>query len=196
MARDASAANRVATTESLRAEAINHFRNKIGTKRTSQDVGAFVRFRGAADKHARVASTALDVNDPHVEILCAASARVKVRIFYQPLTAPTGLGLLVAFRGGSFPGRAARGSVAPRKMACRPPAGKQALAVQGHQLAHKGGAAWWLPLSNREREWTPRRATLLCSPPCRCSAQASPGVGVTLFWDRSFLRSVQLPFSA
>src|SRR5438874_3700197 len=62
MARDASAANRVATTESLRAEAINHFRNKIGTKRTSQNVGAFVRFRGAADKHARVASTALDVN--------------------------------------------------------------------------------------------------------------------------------------
>jgi hypothetical protein len=27
----ASAANRVATTESLQAEAINHFRNKIGT---------------------------------------------------------------------------------------------------------------------------------------------------------------------
>src|SRR5262249_17305745 len=27
----------------------------------------------------------------------------------------------------------------------------------------------------REREWTPRRATLLCSPPFRSSAQASPG---------------------
>jgi hypothetical protein len=31
----ASAANRVATTESLRAEAINHFRNKIDPKQTS-----------------------------------------------------------------------------------------------------------------------------------------------------------------
>src|SRR5262245_46633040 len=45
-----------------------------------------------------------------------------------------------------------------------------------------------LPLSNREREWTPRRATLLCSPPCHSSAQASPGFGVTLFWVRSFFR--------
>src|SRR5215471_13993400 len=51
-------------------------------------------------------------------------------------------------RGGvSFPGRAARGSVAPRKMACRPAAENVvALAVQGHQLAHRGGAAWSLPL--------------------------------------------------
>jgi hypothetical protein len=37
----------------------------------------------------------------HVEIVCAASARVNVRIFYQPLTAPAGLGLLgVASRRG------------------------------------------------------------------------------------------------
>jgi hypothetical protein len=36
-----------------------------GTKRTSQDVGPFVRFRGK-DIHARVASTASVVNDPHV----------------------------------------------------------------------------------------------------------------------------------
>jgi hypothetical protein len=35
-----------------------------------------------------------DFDDRHVEIFCAASARVNVRIFYQPLTAPTGLGLL------------------------------------------------------------------------------------------------------
>jgi hypothetical protein len=43
--------------------------------------------------------------------------------FTNSLTPPTGLGLLASLRGGSFPGRAARGSVAPRKMACRPPAG-------------------------------------------------------------------------
>ena len=35
-----------------------------GTKRTSQDVGPFVRFRAKADIHARVASTASVVNDP------------------------------------------------------------------------------------------------------------------------------------
>jgi len=29
------------------------------------------------------------------------------------------------------------------------------------------------------QEWTPRRAILLCSPPCRCSAQASPGFWIT-----------------
>jgi hypothetical protein len=43
--------------------------------------------------------------------------------FTNSLTPPTGLGLLAAARGGFFPGRAARGSVAPRKMACRPAAG-------------------------------------------------------------------------
>jgi hypothetical protein len=85
------------------------------------------------------------VDNRHVEIVCAASARVNVRIFYQPLTAPTGLGLLASPRGGALPGRAARGP-APRKMACRPLAGKQSFAVQGHQLAHRGGAAWSLPL--------------------------------------------------
>jgi hypothetical protein len=37
-----------------------------GTKRTSQDVGPFVRFRATADRHARVASTASVVNDPQL----------------------------------------------------------------------------------------------------------------------------------
>ena len=37
-----------------------------GTKRTSQDVGPFVRFRATADRHARVASTASVVNDPEL----------------------------------------------------------------------------------------------------------------------------------
>src|SRR5215471_1501558 len=46
----------------------------------------------------------------------------------------------------AFLGRAARGPVAPRKMACRPAAGAIS-AVQGHQRAHRGGAAWSLPLS-------------------------------------------------
>jgi hypothetical protein len=44
--------------------------------------------------------------------------------FTNSLTPPSGLGLLASPRGGFSFGRAARGSVAPRKMACRPPAGR------------------------------------------------------------------------
>jgi len=67
--------------------------------------------------------------------------------FTNSLTPPTGLGLLASLRDGAFPGRAARGPVAPRKMACRPASGNVVnFAVQGHQLAHRGGAAWSLPL--------------------------------------------------
>jgi hypothetical protein len=47
---------------------------------------------------------------PHID---AASARVNVSVFYQPLTPPTGLGLLTSLRGG-VPGRAARGSTPER----------------------------------------------------------------------------------
>ena len=79
------------------------------------------------------------------------------------------------------PGRAARGSVAPQK--------------DGLLFCRAGGDISFA-VFNREREWTPRRATLLCSPPCRSSAQASFGFGVTLSWVRSFLRSVESPLSA
>jgi hypothetical protein len=66
-------------------------------------------------------SAAGNLDNRHVEIVCAASARVNVSVFYQPLTAPTGLGLLsVAPRRGTSRSGSAFGSVAPRKMACRP----------------------------------------------------------------------------
>jgi ABC transporter substrate binding protein len=69
--------------------------------------------------------------------------------------------------------------------------------VQGHQLAHRGGAAWSLPFPNREGEWTPNQhAALLGSPSCRSFAQPSPGLWITLFLPRPFLRSGQSPFSA
>src|SRR5262245_40498713 len=45
--------------------------------------------------------------------------------FTNSLTRPARLGLLPSLRGGAFPGRAARGPVAPRKMACRPTAGER-----------------------------------------------------------------------
>jgi len=135
------------------------------------------------------------VPSTHVGIVCAASAHVNVRTFYQPLTALTGLGLLGIAPRRSFSGRAARGSVAPRKMACRPLAGKARKAVQGHRLAQRG-AACRCPLSNRKREWTPRRAILLCSAVCRSSAVVSLGSRVILFWVVSSLRSVESPLSA
>src|SRR5262249_15329366 len=64
--------------------------------------------------------------------------------FTNPLTLPTGLGLLASPCGGIFPGRAARGPVAPRKMVCRPAAGAMSVfcahAVQGHRHAREGAA--------------------------------------------------------
>jgi hypothetical protein len=44
---------------------------------------------GACGQH-----VAGNLDNRHVEILCAASAHVNVSVFYQPLTLPTGLGLL------------------------------------------------------------------------------------------------------
>jgi len=41
------------------ASFLGDFCNKIGTKRTSEDGGSLVRFRATADRHARVASTAV-----------------------------------------------------------------------------------------------------------------------------------------
>jgi hypothetical protein len=46
-------------------------------------------------------------------------------------------------------------------------------------------------------KWTPRPyAPLFGSQPCRCSAQPSPGLWITLFSPRSLPRSVPSPFSA
>jgi hypothetical protein len=41
-----------------------------------------------------------------------------------------------------------------------------------------------------------RTRNLLCSLPCRCSAQPSPGLRITTFLARSLPRSVPSPFSA
>src|SRR6516165_10525140 len=49
-------------------------------------------------------SAAGNLDNRRVEIVCAASAHVNVSVFYQPLTPPTGLGLLaLAPRRVSFP---------------------------------------------------------------------------------------------
>jgi hypothetical protein len=61
-------------------------------------------------------------NNRHVEIVCAAQIRVNVRIFYQSVdTAKRAWPTSIASR--QTLGRAARGSVGPRKMACRLPPG-------------------------------------------------------------------------
>src|SRR5262249_50725403 len=84
----------------------------------------------------------------------AAAQRTSMSAYFtNSLTAPTGLGLLgVAPRRISF-GRAARGSVAPRKMACRTAAGGRIRRFKAINSRTEEGAAWSLPLSNREREW-------------------------------------------
>ena len=148
-------------------------------------------FKREADGCAPSAQHAADnLDNRHVEIVCATSARVNVSVLYQFVDTanrpwPTG----VAPRRISF-GRAARGSVAPRKMACRPAAGGRMRRFKAINSRTEEGAAWSLPLSNREREWTPTYAASVCSPPCRCSAQASPGLGIAVFLPRSFWRSV------
>ena len=87
-------------------------------------------------------------------------------------------------------GRAARGPVAPRKMACRPLAGKAS--ISGSRPSTRAeGAAWSLPLLIGGRKWMPSRATSLCSPSCRCPAQSPPGRGIETFLARCFLPSVQ-----
>jgi hypothetical protein len=46
----------------------------------------------------------------------------------------------------------------------------------------RGGAAWSLPLSKRERKWTPKRATLLCWPPCAVLRNLRLGGGSRCCW--------------
>jgi hypothetical protein len=72
--------------------------------------------------------------------------------FTNSLTPPTGLGLLASPRGGFSFGRAACGSVAPRKMACRSAAGGSACSRRFKAINSRTeeGAARSLPLSNRE----------------------------------------------
>jgi hypothetical protein len=78
-----------------------------------------------------------------LRILGTASAHVNVSVFNQPLTPPTGLGLLgVAPHGGTFPvGQRVARSLPERWPAVRP-RGTQALPVpvQGHRLALEGGS--------------------------------------------------------
>src|SRR5262249_43769366 len=106
--------------------------------------------------------------------------------FTKSLTPPTGLGLLgVAPRwafsrsGSAWLGRSQKDGLPT----CR----------GGHALRFKainsrtGGSPVAAPFysgASARREWTPRRETLPCSPPCRSSAQDSPGVG-DLFGARS-----------
>jgi len=58
--------------------------------------------------------------------------------FTNSLTPPARLGPLAPSRWQVFPGRAARGSVVPRKMACRICRGGSHSAVQGHRFALEG----------------------------------------------------------
>src|SRR5258708_30517040 len=80
-----------------------------------------------------------------LRILCAASAHVNVSVFYQPLTPPTGLGLLTSLRGG-VPGRAARGSTPERQPAVA--AGGNVFINRSRPATPATGAPYALPPSH------------------------------------------------
>jgi hypothetical protein len=69
--------------------------------------------------------------------------------FTNSLTPPTGLGLVASPCAAGNPGRAARGSVVPRKMACRP-------AARGETFHSRFKA-----INSRTREGQPGRCPFL-----------------------------------
>jgi hypothetical protein len=96
-----------------------------------------------------------------LRILCVASAYVNVSVLYQFVdTANRSWPTSITLAAGISFGRAARGSVALRKMACRSAAGECAFAVQGHQRALRRGS----PVAALSNLWSlacasaPRRA--------------------------------------
>src|SRR5262249_16273950 len=93
------------------------------------------------------------LNNRHVRIVCAASAHVNVSVFYQPLTPPTGLGLLASPRGG-FPrsGGAWLGRSQKDGLPSCCGGGGHMRRFKGLNCAAEKGAARSLPLSSRERD--------------------------------------------
>src|SRR5262245_22854345 len=144
-----------------------------------------LRKAGEAARCAQHAAGNLD--NRHVEIVCAASARVNVSVLYQFVDTanrswPSSIALRLVFPVGQ---RVAR-SLPERWPAVLP----RGLAFGSRPSTRaRRGSLVAAPFKSGQ-EWTPGHATLLCSSPCRSSAQASPGFWITLFWVRSFLRSV------
>src|SRR5262249_5121512 len=139
---------------------------------------------------AQRATSTGNLDNRHV---CAASAHIR-SAYSNSLTPPSGLGLLASPGGGEFPvGQRVARSLPERWPAVLPRGGRHFIRGSRPSTRARGGSDQAAPFysgASARQEWTPRRDTLLCSPPCRCSAQASPGVGVILFWAWSFLRSV------
>ena len=102
---------------------------------------------------------------------CFAPREKSNSVFYQPLTPPTGLGLLTSAprRRISVGQRAARSL--PERWPAVLPRGDVSFAVQGHRRALEGQPSR-CPFLIGERKWMPRHSTLRCSPLWRCSAQA------------------------
>ena len=92
-------------------------------------------------------------NNRHVEIVCADLAHVNVSVFYQFVdTANRAWPTSVAPRRG-FSRSGSTGLGRSQKDGLPSGRGERLfITVQSHQLAHRGGAAWSLPLSNRKRD--------------------------------------------
>jgi hypothetical protein len=127
---------------------------------------------GKAGEAARSAQHAPgNLDNRHVEIVRAASARVNVSVLYQFIDTANRPWPTWRRSAAGFLRRAARGSVS-RKMACRPAAGDTHSGSRPSTRAQRRGSLVAAP-SNRERGWTPRRATLLCSPTSGCDFNLS-----------------------
>jgi hypothetical protein len=98
--------------------------------------------------------------------LFARRQRTSMSVYFtNSLTLPTGLGLLASPRGGFSFGRAACGSVAPRKMACRSAAGGGAFSRRFKAInsrTEEGGSAGRCPFliggGNGRQDARPRSA--------------------------------------
>ena len=135
-----------------------------------------------------------NLDNRHVEIVCAASARVNVSVLYQFVDTamrpwPTSIAPRRGFSrsGSAWLGRSQKVGLP----SCCGGSYQRFKAIDSRERGSLVAAP-----SNRRRKWMPRRSTLLCSPSCRCSVPSPLGRGIETFLARCFLPSVQSRCSA
>jgi hypothetical protein len=138
------AARRSSCTSPRRQGAGAHRSRHVGRDNPWRAQCGLPRLAAAGARCAQHAAGNFD--NRHVEIVCPASAHVNVSVLYQFVDSakprwPTSVAprRLLLRSGSAWLGRSQKDGLP----SCR---GVNATAVQGHQLAHRGGAAWSLPL--------------------------------------------------
>src|SRR5262249_40610948 len=106
---------------------------------------------------ARAPHAVSNLDNRHVDIVCAALAHVNVSVLYQFIdtaSPPWPTSIALRQHSPSVGQRVARSL--PERLPAGPAAGA-ACAFKAINSRTGEGAAWSLPLSKREREWTPSR---------------------------------------